>query len=165
MCTFETSAISGLINGAFNLTNSAMQVQQNKKNHEYRMNVALKNAEISKNNALRQQQLGIDKSRLEKISGIKEANLLKAKNAASGIDLNSTTNQQNYDDMLNQSELNASVAKKEYDFTAQNYFNQANSYLEEANNMNRQYNNSVFQNALNALGKAKKVEHVWYENF
>ena len=52
----------------------------------------------------------------------------------------------------------------EYNKKAQSYINQANSYLNQTQKYQQDYNNSVFQNALNALGKTYKVSSEWYEN-
>ena len=163
MCTFESNVLGTILNAAVGVSNEALNIINEKKNNEYRTRVALNNAKIAQSEALRQKQLGIEKSRLEKIQGIQDANRQKASYAASNLDINSFSNQLNYDDSLYSSDFSADAIQKEYDAKAQSYFNQANSYYSQAQNQQRLYNNSVFQNALNAIGKTGKVSSEWYE--
>jgi len=164
MCTFG----SNIAQVVFDVVNTAAgvvsQQKQIKNNNEYRVKVAQNNATIANSEGLRQKQIGINKSRQEKIAGIKEANRLKAVNSASGFDLNSSTAMQNYGDILNLSKIDADITKSQYDTSANSYFQQANSYLSQANLYNEQYNNSVFSNTLNALGKTAKVASNWFDN-
>ena len=119
---------------------------------------------MAQNEALRQKQLGIEESRKEQIKGINKVNALLARNSASGLDANSLTNQYGYSDILKESEINSGLIKKEYDLAASEYFNKASSYFNEANINNSSYNQSLFNNAVNALGKTTKVATDWYVN-
>ena len=163
MCTFESNPLGAILNTTIGITNETLNFIDEKKNNEYRTRVALNNAKIAQSEALRQQQLGIEQSRLEKISGIQEANKLKARFASSNLDVNSLSNQLNYQDNLSFSDYKANLTERSYNATAQNYLNQSINYLNQAKNYQQDYNNSVFQNALNALGKTNKVAGEWYE--
>ena len=164
MCTFQSSVLGAFFNTALGVTNETVKIINEKKNIEYRTRVALNNAKVAQNEALRQKQLGIDKSRMEKIAGIQEANKQKALSAASNLSLDSFTTKLNYEDNLDISELQADFIQNDYNAKAQGYFNQANNYIDQAKTYNRNYNTSLFRNALNALGKAAKVSNEWFEN-
>ena len=162
-----TNAFSGLfsvVKGTGQVISGISQYKNNKANYAYQTQIALNNAKIAQNEALRQKQLGLEKSRLEKISTLQEVNKLKAKNASHGLDLMSSTNQMAYEDVWNLGDLNSDLIKKEYDYNANSYFNQANSHLNQANNYKKQYKQSVFDYSLNALGKIGQVASEWYEN-
>lgn len=157
----------GIGNLLFNLTSSlasnATEYYANKDNLKYRTQIALNNAKNAQNEALRQKQLGIDSARLEKIEGIRAANILKAQNSATGLDVSSQTSKYSYEDVYQQADINANLARKEYDLNSSAYFRQANNYLNEVNNYQKSYNNALFNNALNALGKTQKVAEEWYD--
>lgn len=163
MCTVNSNPFGAILNLTTGITQEVLSYNTEKKNNEYRTRVALNNAQIAQNEALRQKQLGIEQSRLEKISGIQEANKQKAISAASNLDIASMTSQINYHDDINMADFRADMIEKEYDAKAQSYFNQSNNYLKQADSYQNQYNNSVFQNALNALGKTSKVSSDWYQ--
>ena len=164
MCTFESNPFGALLNTTIGITNETLNYVNEKKNNEYRTRVALNNAKIAQDEALRQKQLGIEQSRLEKISGIQDANKQKALFGASNLDVDSFSNQLNYQDNLSFSDYKSNLIEGEYNKKAQSYINQANSYLNQTQKYQQDYNNSVFQNALNALGKTYKVSSEWYEN-
>ena len=133
------------------------------KTNEYRTQAALNNVKIAQNEALRQQQLGINAARQEKIDGIRERNMMIAKNAASGFNIDSGTNLYNYQDTIDKANLNADIVKNSYDIKADSYFNQANSYLSGAGQYQTEYKNSLFNTAHNTLGGMKKVADDWYK--
>ena len=114
MCTFSSEALGAILNTTIGISTQALNFKNEKRNNEYRTRVAINNANIAKNEALKQKQLGIDKARLEKISGIQEANKQKAMFASSGLDLNSDTTRFAYDDYLNLSDVSSSAIKNEY---------------------------------------------------
>ena len=143
-------------------SSSILPFVSSKKNYEYRRRVAINNANLAYREGLRQKQLGIEQSRVEKISGFKEANKLLAKNSASGLDVASQNNALAYQDLLNASEINADLKQREYDYSANDYFNKANQYLNSADEAMFDYNQSVFDNSLNALGRLNKVSNVWF---
>ena len=161
MCTPDSNPLGTILNLATGITKEALNYNAERQNNEYKTRLALNNAQIAQNEALRQKQLGIEQSRLEKISGIQEANKQKAISAASNFDVASVTSQINYQDNISMSNYQADVIEEEYNTKAKSYFNQANSYLKQADSYQNQYNNSVFQNALNALGKTAKVSNEW----
>lgn len=174
MCTpntFLPTESSNLLNSVFKgvgvantIASTLSDYKTYKTNAAYRTQITLNNAKNAQNEANRQRQLGIEQSRVQKIKGIQEANLLKAKNSASGLDLMSQTNKYAYQDAYNMANLNALSTKKEYENQAINYFNQANSYLNQAYQSNKQYNQTIFDYSLNALGKFNQVANQWYEN-
>ena len=164
MCTIGSTVARALIDVAGTAVGLINQQSEAKANNQYRVQVALNNAKNANEEALRQKQLGINKSRQDKINGLYEASRLKAQNSASGLDIQSQTSEMAYQDILNNSFDSAENTKSEYDRVANSYFNQANSYLKEANVNNKQYNNSVFSNALNALGKTGRVTSSWYDD-
>ena len=174
MCTpnlISSDLPSGFLGAAFkgveavqNVSSTILNYKTNKDIYAYRTQIALNNAKVAQDEAMRQKQLGIEKSRLEKISGLQEVNKLKAQNSASGLDAMSQTNTLNYQDALNLSKINANSTKKEYDSQADSYFDQAHSYLNQAQTYQKQYNQSLFDYSLNALGKLGRVSNDWYGN-
>ena len=163
MCTPSNGTLQA-ISSIIGVTNDYWEHRQNKENYEYRTQVALNNAKKAENEARRQEQLGIEKSRQEKIEGIQKANQLKAINSASNLDVNSQTNMLAYEDIMEYSDFNADNILNQYEQSANNYFNQANSYLEEVQQYKKQYNQSLFDFALNALGKTQNVADSWYKS-
>lgn len=165
MCT-PNGLLSNSFYNAINTINDVgtkvSEYKTNKANYAYRTQVALNNAKMAQNEAMRQKQLGIEKSRVEKIAGIKELNTLKAKNSASNLDLTSETNLQAYQDTLDMSKLNAGSIAKEYDVNAKSYFAKANDYLNEANSYKKEYKNSLWDFSLNSLGGFGQVASEWY---
>ena len=135
-----------------------------KDNYKYRTQVALNNAKMAQNEALKEKQLGIEKARLEKISGLQKISKMQAKNSASNLDMMSQTNRLAYQDALDYSNANANLVKSQHDLQAQNYFNQANSYLNQAQIYKKQYRQSMFDYTFNALGKYGQVASDWYQN-
>lgn len=153
-------AISTIVGG----TNDYWEYRQEKENYEYRTQVALNNAKKAENEARRQEQLGIEKSRQEKIEGIQKANQLKAINSASNLDINSETSMLAYEDILEYSDFNAENILNQYEQNANNYFDQANSYLEDVQQYNKLSNQSLFDYALSALGRTQNVADSWYKS-
>ena len=162
MCT--PFGATNTLNAISLITDTVSGFSSLKANNDYRTQVAINNAKTSQNEALRQKQLGIEKARLERIEGLNEVSKQKAINAASNMDLASTSNQLGYEDLNSKANLNANLVKKEYDTNANSYFKQANSYLNQASSYARDYNNSLLNLSMNALGQAKKVSDDWYDN-
>ena len=156
-----TTAITTLTAVAGGIVTANQQNRQIKKTNEYRAQIAKNNIQNSVNEARKQQQLGIDKSREEKIEGLKNANRLKAQNAASGFDINSTTNNLNYSDILNTAQANADNIQTRYNENADNYFQRANSYITNYN-MNSSINQEKNDLFATALGSVSKVAKNWY---
>lgn len=147
---------------AMSIGKTAFEVSQQSRNNDYRSQVAITNAKNAQNEAKKQIQLGIEKSRNEKISGIQKANALLAQNASSNTDAFSQTNLQNFSDIKDISFSNADSIQDGYYAKADTYFSKANSYL-YANKVNNQnYKNSLYKTALNSLGNYTQVALDWY---
>lgn len=169
MCVVGSSAnivdtVFGIVGGASNLANKVSSYKANKTNYEYQTQLALNNARMAQEMGLTQKQLGIEKSRLEKIESLQKISKIKAQNSASGLDSMSGTNKLVYDDVAYANEINAQAIKNSYDISAKSYFNQANNYLNQANNYKELYKKSLFNQSMNALGQFGKVASSWYEN-
>lgn len=169
MCV-PSAAVTG-VSSAFQMFDSATSAisavsdfKTNRENYAYRTQIALNNAKEAQNEAMRQTQLGIEKSRLEKIQGLREVSKLQAQNSASGLDMASQTSSLAYQDAMDLSSQSANTIKKEYDTKAKSYFSQASSYFSEAQTYQNQYNKSLFDYSLNALGKMSTVASNWYNN-
>ena len=162
MCS-PMDIIDGVVGVTKVALNSTSKYSNLKANNEYRTQVAINNAKIAQNEALKQKQLGIEKSRLEKISSLQEISKLKSRNSASNLDIDSNTSRFNYQDVLDSSEIQANFIKKEYDSKANEYFKKANSYLNQANDYTRQYNNSLFGLQMGVLEDSALVAKSWYE--
>ena len=163
--TATSNMLSGVLKGVgvvSNVASTIEDVRSNKANSAYQTQVALNNAKIAQNEAMRQRQIGIEKSRLEKIAGLQEISQLQAKNSASNLDMMSKTNQLAYQDVFNLSNNKASAVQKEYNTNANSYFSQANNYYNQANSYKNKYNQSLFGYATNALGKYSQVAYDWY---
>lgn len=164
MCTFGATVAKGIFDAVSVGADIISEQKQAKSNNEYRVQLALNNAQIAQNEAYRQKQLGIENSRKEKIEGIQQANKLKAQNSASGIDIASQSANVGYEDIINSSKINADLTKNQYELSSNKLFEQSNAYVSQARAYNNQYNNSLFSNALNALGKTSKVASSWFED-
>lgn len=164
MCIPDTSVVSNILNVSNFALQEAFNLNQKKSNNEYRKQIAINNAQNAKNEALRQQQLGINQARIEKISGVQEANRLNARNAASGLNASSQTAKFAYDDILNASNNSAEMIKNQYNQNAKSYFQQANNYLNQASQYNNSFKNDIFNSSYNALGKIGSVSSDWYKN-
>ena len=164
MCS-PTDIISGVFQAGKLVAGSVSEYSNIKANNEYRTQVAINNAKIAQNEALKQKQIGLEKSRLEKISSMQEISKNRAQNAASNFDLSSDTNEYNYQDMLNMSQLQANYIQNEYNAKANDYFNRANSYINQAGDYNRQYNNSLKNLTFAALQDSAQVAKSWYDSY
>lgn len=164
MCT-PMNIIGGVLDVAKVAIDTSSRYSNLKSNNEYRTQIAINNAKAAQNEALRQKQLGIEKSRIEKINSMQEIAKIKSKNSASNLDISSNTNNYNYQDVLNSSKLQADIIKKEYDVKANEYFKKANSYLNQANDYNRQYNNSLLGLGMGVLEDSALVAKSWYDKF
>lgn len=153
-----------MIKGISTVSDTVSSYYTNKANSAYQVQSALNSAKIAQNEAMRQRQLGIEKSRLEKISALQEVSKLQARNSASNLDSMSQTNKLAYQDALNLANINADTVQKEYNTNANSYFNQANNYYNQASSYKEKYNQSLFSYSMNALNKASQVASVWYEN-
>lgn len=166
MCTPAAGQIAQAVASLANtVVNSVSQYQQDKQENKYRAMVAVNKINDARESAYQERQLGIDKAREERMKGIRNANILLAKNAASGFDAMSGTNYQNYDDSIKSSDLQAQNIQEQYESNADKYFKQANKYLEEYNAQANSYNSKAYSRALNSLGGFSKVASSWYESF
>lgn len=164
MCS-PTDIISGVFQAGKLVAGSVSEYSNLKANNEYRTQVAINNAKIAQNEALRQKQIGLEKSRLEKISSLQEVSKIQAQNAASNFDLSSQTNKYNYQDALNSSQMQANYIQNEYNLKANEYFNRANGYINQANDYKRQYNNSLKNFTFGVLQDSAQVAKSWYDSY
>ena len=139
------------------------QQAQQKKEYEYRSQIALNNIKTAHDDAREQIQLGIDKSREQKIEGMKKASMLLAKNASGGFDALSDSNYQNYTDTIDSYNEDAQKIMDDYNQSADSYFQKANSYLNDYNYQAYAYNKSAKKSALNSLGNYTKVALSWFK--
>lgn len=142
---------------------SALDTSKQLKEQQYRAQIAVNNIKEAQNDALAQKQIGIEKSRVEKLDGIKKANTILAQQASSGVDASSDTNTQNYYDLLSGYFSNANDIENFYNTKAESYFSKANSYFNEYSSSNKS-GSSNFNKAINFLGSSKKVASNWYFN-
>ena len=145
------------------LLNTSADIAIQKNNNDYRTQVALYNAKQAQNEAHRQMQLGIDKSRAEKIAGMQETNQLMAKQGASNFDISSFNSNLEQQDIQYSADLQSDIIKKSYTSSANNYFKQANSYLNLAKSYQAQYNKNLVTSGVKALGESKKVATDWFD--
>ena len=154
-----------VINTALGVTKTVTDYNMQVKNNEYRSQVAMMNIKSAQKEAQNQIQLGIDKSREEKIEGLKKASALLTQNASSGFDAVNDTNKLNYLDVQNVSFANAQNIQDRYNQKADSYFQKANNYLANYKNYQRNYKASLFKSAINSLGNYSKVASSWYSNY
>lgn len=157
MCVAAGGALmSTLIGSAFTVGTSIVNNKIQRKTDEYKTQVALNQIKSQQNEAQRQAQLGIDKSREERIQGLKAVSKATAQNASNGFDTYSDTNLYNYEDI-----------KDEYDYSANNIMEEYNSnaqkYDEQAKNSIAEYNFQRDNEKLNSLGNTVKVAYKWYK--
>ena len=166
MCYAAIPAIISAATATIGTMASIDKANQEIKNSNYRTQIALNNAQSAKSEALRQKQLGIEEARKEKLEGIEKINSLKAKNASSGFDLESYTNNINYSDTLNNTYSNAETIEQNYNQQAQNYIDKANSYLGEAGYIqDNKPKTTTGGFILKALGESKLASNNWYETY
>ena len=157
-------AASSAINAAANITRTTIEINQQTKNNEYRAQIVANNIKNAQNEALRQTQLGIDKSREEKLSGIRKANELLAQNASSASDTYSGSAFLNYGDIQNESFNNAKEIQDSYNYKADKYYEKANNYAYNFAISQKNYKNSLYKTALNSLSSFSRVASSWYQN-
>jgi len=152
-------------------TNSAMNIFDEYSNNKaikqeqnYRTQIAINNIKNAQNEGRRQQQLGIEKSRSEKIAGLRQAQDIVAQNAANGFISNSGTNYLQYEDVVDDAYQNANSAINQYNSNADVYFKKANSYLNDLNTQIKAYNSNLIKNNYNSLGNYYKVAKNWYSD-
>ena len=165
MCVPHAIGVAQMaINAAASISKTVIEYNQQEKNNEYRKQVAINNIKNANAEAQRQVQLGIDKSREEKIEGLKKASYLMTQNAASNFDVSSGSNFMNYQDIQNTSFSSAQDILDSYNYKADTYFNKANSYLNNYLYSQKAYKNSVLKSAITSLGNYSKVALSWYSN-
>ncbi len=164
MCTPSIKGISTAVDLGMNLFMDYQNAKTESKNLKYKTQIAINNANAQRNEGFRQRQLGIDNARQEKIEGLKQAKLQAAKNSANGLDMASSTNLQNYRDIIDTSNSNAANVQNEYNLKSDNYFDKANEYMADVKTYQNDYNTMAYKNAINSLGRVKKVADKWYES-
>ncbi len=171
MCIPAVAVIQGigLAASAISAVNSANQeYNQIKTNARYQTQAALVNMKNARNAAYNEIQQGIDESRKEKIEKIQKSKYLIASAAAGGFSIDSDTNQNNINDLLDLAEINSKEIQKKYQYRANNYLQNANNYLNEANRIKieeqQKTKNKLYSIALNGLGQTTSVAQRWYKN-
>ncbi len=149
------SAISAVASAAIGTGAMIAEQKQQKKNNEYRAQIAINQINNSRKEAQRQIQLGIEESRAEKIKGLKAVSQMAAKNASNGFDAFSGTNLNNYQNVFDEHKENAKNIMDSYNYNAEKYSNQAQSYKNEFINESSNYN---------SLGSTLKAAQRWYNN-
>ena len=157
--------ISNVMTQVVQIGNQQIEAKENYKKTKYNSEIALANAKEARNNAKLEQQEGIEESRLKKIEGIRQANAQKALDLSNNINSESDTSFYNYDDILNSGFSDANLIKNQHEAKADNYFNQAVSYQNQAKNIVDDYNKNQYKNALAGLGYTTKVASNWYSNY
>lgn len=157
MCVVSTGfSMATLVGSALSAATTIVGNNIQRKNDEYKTQIAVNQIKSQQNEAQRQRQLGIDKSREEKIQGLKTVSKLKAINASNGFDTSSQTNLYNYDD-----------TKNEYDYSANNilesYYSNAEKYDEQARNNISDLNFKNDTKKLNSIGSTLQVAEDWYK--
>ncbi len=164
MCITNASAIGNILEFAASAFTNINSVVTNVNESKYRSQVAINNAKTAENEARRIQQLGIQEARSEKIAGIRNANLIAAKNASSGLDIYGTTSSYQYLDAINEANSNAKNILDSYDYKAQSYFDKANDYAENARLSIKNANNYLLNTAAVSLGQFGSVAKKWDSN-
>ncbi len=164
MCVPNATAIGSGVKLFSDIFSGISSIADGVDNSKYRSQVAINNAINAQNEGKRLEQLGIEESRKEKIAGIKNANKLAARNAASGFDTTSETNSYAYSDVLNDAYSNAQSVQDNYDYRAKSYFDAADDYLESARRNNKNTNNYLLNFAIQGLGSNKLVSNSWFNN-
>lgn len=166
MCSPDAvrTGVSLVVNGlkiTTQVASTVNEVKTQEMNNKYRAQVAINNVKEAQNNAKELQQAGIEKSRLQKIEGLRQIERQKAQNGANGFNLNSFTNTQSYDDTLSGYNSNAQNILDDYNSKADSYYSKANNYL---NSYTNNYNQNQYKSAVNALGNTLSVAKTWYSN-
>ena len=160
----SANIIPAILNTAVSAGKTVIDNQQASKTNEYRAQVAINNIKNAQDEANRQTQLGIDKAREERISGLKRASLLLANNASSNTNAMSDSNLQNYYDTTQISFKNAENIENTYNLKADSYIEKANNYLSNYNASQKLYKKSALKQNINSLGNYAKVASNWYIN-
>ncbi len=171
MCLPAAAVMQGIglaVNTLNTVNNARNEQNQISANARYQTQAALVNMKNARNSAYNEIQQGIEESRKEKIEKIQKSKYLTASAAAGGFSLNSGTNQNIINDVLDLSEVNSKEIQKKYNLRADDYFRRANSYLNEANRIKTEEKQKTKQNlysiALNGLGQTTSVAQRWYKN-
>ena len=162
MCV-ATAAITTLIGTALSVGNMIAQNKAEEKTNEYKQQIAINQVKSAQEEAQRQKQLGIEKSREEKIKGLKEISKLQAQSASSGFDMNSQTNLFNYDDVETSYDNSANNILDSYYNNAKAYSDKADQYRTQIKIDNVETDLKNKQEFMNALGKTTKVALNWYD--
>ncbi len=164
MCTPDVTAIVTLASKATSMFSDVMKEKETEKNYDYRIQMAVNNANLAKNEALKQQQMGIDSSRKEYLDKSRQIAALKAKNAASNLDIYSSTDMFNYND-INDMALNSSQdVKDQYQQKANSYFDKANDYLYQAQDYKNEYKEIKRKQKWARLDSGFTVANKWFES-
>ena len=157
-----TMAVGAVVSATTAVIAGIETKNQQDRNSEYRKQVAINNIKNADKQAKAAAQEGIEYSRKERLSGIREKNKLISQSAASGFDLNSDTNLLNFDDPIKNSNMNAEYIQDQYKYKSDSYMEKANSYLDEYKNSESNYNSKQYLNALNRLNDTANISLKWF---
>ena len=163
MCTIG-NVIKGVVGVASAVIPSAASYSSAKESLNYRTSLALKNMEEAKNDAKVQKQLGIEEARKQKIEGLRRANALMAQNASNGFSFDSGTNYLGYEDSVDSAYQNAFASQNIYNLRADNYYEKARNYLNDAKYYQKEKKNLGKGFALNMLGNSRSVASKWFSS-
>ena len=164
MCVPEAiQAASSAINTATSITKTVLDMNHQTKNNEYQAQIAINNIKNAQNEAKRQTQIGINEARREKISGIRKANEVLARNAASAADSVSGSAFLNFNNTLNEGFSASKEIQDEYNYRAGKYYEKANDYAYNFKISEKNYKNSLYNTALNSLNSFSNVAASWYK--
>ena len=161
MCTIG-NAIKGVVSAASIAVSTINNYNQQKDAINYRTSLALNNMKEAEKEGQLQKQLGIEEARKQKIAGLKRADDLMAQNASSGFNSDSGNNLLGYEDSLNSSYQEAYDIQQAYNIRADNYFEKANSYLNDAKSYQKQKKDLKRGVVMNALGNSTQVAKRWF---
>ena len=161
MCTIA-NVIKGVVGVAGVAISAARNYNEQKDTLNYRTSLALNNMKEAKENAYAQKQLGIEEARKQKIEGIKRAKELIAQNAAGGFSFDSGNNLYNYNDEIDATYQDAYNSQQQYNIRADNYFEKARAYLNEAKNYQQEKKDLKHNFFSTSLGSTRSVANKWF---
>jgi len=161
MCTIG-NVIKGVVGVASAIIPAVNTYNQQKEIIKYRTNLALNNMEEAKQEGYAQRQLGIEEARKEKLEGLRKSAELMAQNASGGFEATSGNNLYSYEDSIDSSYQNAFDIQQARYIRADNYFDKAREYLNEAKGYQSEKKKLSKNSFFNALGNTGQVASRWF---
>jgi len=163
MCTIG-NVIQGVMSVASAVIPAVSTYNQQKETLKYRTSLALNNMEEEKQEGYAQRQLGIEEARKQKLAGLRKSAELMAQNASSGFAVDSGNNLYSYEDTINSSYQDAFDVQHARNIRADNYFDKARQYLNEAKSYQSEKKKLSKHSFINALGNTGQVASRWFSN-